>query len=99
VPDEVKAFRDTGGAPQELYAQAQVIVRRFHIGGALVGVWMGLAISGKLIAYSIRRRNPDYTADPGTCIACARCFMSCPVELKRRGLISELPVVETAGKS
>ncbi len=98
VPDEVKAFRDTGGTAEELYAQLPMLVRRFRIGGALVGVWMGLAIGGKLIAYSIRRRNPDYTADPGTCIACARCFMSCPVELKRRGLISELPVVEAMGK-
>ncbi len=98
VPDEVKVFRDTGGTTDELYPQVQIIVHRFRIGAALVGVWMGLAISGKLIAYSIRRRNPDYTADPGTCIACARCFMSCPVELKRRGLISELPVVEAGGK-
>ena len=97
APDEVKVFRDAGGVPNELYAQLQVIVRRFRVGGSLVGIWMGLAISGKLVAYSVRRRNPEYSTDPGTCIACARCFMSCPVELKRRGLISELPVVEMPG--
>ena len=57
-PDEVKAFRDTGGTAEELYAQVQIIVHRFRFGGALVGVWMGIAISGKLIAYSIRRAEP-----------------------------------------
>jgi ferredoxin len=67
------------------------IQKQFRLGGALVGAWMGVVIGGKLIAHSIRRRRGEYTADAGTCLACARCFRSCPVELKRLGLITELP--------
>jgi ferredoxin len=93
LPQAVALFRASGQPAEMLYAQASGIQKRYRTGAALVGVWMGLVISGKLIAYSIRRRRGEYRADSGTCLACARCFDSCPVELKRRGVIAELPVV------
>jgi NAD-dependent dihydropyrimidine dehydrogenase PreA subunit len=91
--DPLKVFKASGDAPADLYARVATIQKHFRIGGALVGAWMGLIVSGKLIAHSVRRRRSEYTADSGTCVGCARCFKQCPVELKRRGLITELPVV------
>ena len=93
--DTLKVFRASGQTPDQLFADVQNLRHRFRFASALLGVWMGLVISSKLLSHTIRRRRTDYTADAGTCLACARCFMSCPVELKRRGLITELPVVLT----
>jgi polyferredoxin len=92
--DELKQFLASGDSSDELFAQARGVQHRFRLASAGVGAWMGLVICWKLIAYTIRRSRKDYTADPGTCLACARCFDSCPVELKRKGIILELPIVE-----
>ena len=35
-------------------------------------------IGGRLIARSTWRRRKDYEADPGACLACARCYDYCP---------------------
>ena len=86
--DTLKVFRASGQTPDELYAGVDGLRLRFRHGAALLGVWMGLVVSGKLISHTIRRRRGDYSADPGTCVACARCFSSCPVELKRRGVFT-----------
>jgi NosR/NirI family transcriptional regulator, nitrous oxide reductase regulator len=92
--DSLRIFKQSAQAPADLYDAIHGLQQRFRVGASLVGLWMGVVVSGKLIAHSVRRRRSDYTTDPGTCIGCARCFSSCPVELKRRGVISELPVVE-----
>ncbi len=91
--DALKLFLTSGRSSDELYAQVDSLRGRFRIGASLVGVWMGVVIGSKLITFGIRRRRQEYTADPGACLACARCFEDCPVELKRRGVIMELPVV------
>ena len=90
---QLSFFKSQGQSPNALYAHVVIIQRQFRIGAMIVGIWMGLVISGKLIAHSIRRIRTDYTADTGACLACARCYTSCPVELKRRGVIQELPTV------
>ena len=92
-PDELSLER-ARQTPNEILAEAIAIRDRFSIGGWVFGAWVGLVISAKLIRYTLRRRRDDYTADPGACLACARCFDSCPVELKRRGVITELPVIQ-----
>ena len=50
---------------------------------ALLGGWIGLVISLKLISLTIRRRSDGYQADPASCISCARCYVSCPIEQER----------------
>lgn len=92
--DELKQFLAAGDSADELFAHVRIVQHRFRAAAAGVGAWMGLVICWKLIAYTIRRTRKEYTADAGTCLACARCFDSCPVELKRKGIILELPVVE-----
>jgi len=85
-------FRASGTPVERLYADARVVSDRFVLAGRLCGVWIALVIGGKLIALSIRRKHHDYEADRARCVACARCFQSCPQELQRLGL----PVPEGA---
>ena len=80
--DEVKAFHATGQSTQQLYAAAEAIQRRFTWGAPIFGAWIGLAIWARLIAPIFRRRRSDYHADASACVACARCFASCPAELR-----------------
>lgn len=89
----LEAFLASGQTSDAIQTVAANLRHQFHIGATLVGLWMGLVISAKIIALSTRRNRADYTADPGTCLACARCFEDCPVELQRRGVILELPVI------
>ncbi len=76
--DVSDAFRATGQITEVLYADATQIRNRFGIGGALLGAFVGLVAGGKLIALSVRRRRTEYEADPASCLACGRCYNSCP---------------------
>jgi NAD-dependent dihydropyrimidine dehydrogenase PreA subunit len=78
------AFRATGQTTELLYEDATKIRNRFGLGGALLGGFVGLVAGGKLIALSIRRRRTEYEADPASCLACGRCYQSCPKEHERR---------------
>ena len=86
------AFRLTAEPVENLYAEAQAVRDRFVLAGRLCGAWIALVIGGKLIALTICRKRHDYEADQSRCVACARCFKSCPQELQRLGL----PVPEGA---
>jgi NosR/NirI family transcriptional regulator, nitrous oxide reductase regulator len=83
------AFNSTHRTPQELYADAFDVKRKFEIGGWLLGGWVGLVIGLKLIHLSVRRTRLDYEPDGGTCVACGRCFAYCPVERERHKKKSE----------
>ena len=84
--DPATVFRATGTPPEELFATARQIQGRYLTAGRLVGIWIGLVISLKLLALAVRRPRPDYEADQTRCVACARCYRACPEELKRLGL-------------
>lgn len=82
--NESKAFRDQGRTPAELYADARTIQRKYAIGAPILGAYMGLVVGIKLIALIVRRQRSGYTTDPGGCVACARCYVSCPVEREHK---------------
>ena len=82
--DETKRFWDSGAAPAELYAKAEQIRKRFSAGMVVFGSWVGAVIGLSLITASVRRFRTGYIADAGTCVACARCYQTCPVEHARR---------------
>ncbi len=86
------AFRSTGVPVENLYADAQSVRDRYVLAGRWCGAWIALVVGGKLISLAIRRKRHDYEADQTRCVACARCFKSCPQELQRLGL----PVPEDA---
>ncbi len=78
--DATDAFRATGTPTETLYAEARDIQRQFKIGGWLLGGFIGLIISIKLINMSVIRKQPIYDVDRGTCFSCGRCFSYCPVK-------------------
>jgi len=79
-----EAVREQGLAVAPLYESARQIRRQFQRGGMLFGLWCALAI-GARIAWIRRERAPRiYETDRADCVACARCFWSCPVEREWR---------------
>jgi ferredoxin len=92
--DASEAFRATGKSAESLYAEAGLVEFRFTgiiclagvgLGGAhLFGAFVGMVVGLKLVGLSIRRRRGDYEPDDASCIACGRCFATCPVEQAKR---------------
>lgn len=52
------------------------------------GAWTGLVIGLRLISLTLRTTRTDFEPDRGGCYACGRCYLSCPNERVRLGLIS-----------
>ena len=85
--DASAAFRATGRAIEELYAEADGIRAKFDTGGWIFGAFVGLVAGLKLIALSVWRQRSDYEASRASCLACGRCYKHCPrehVRLERR---------------
>jgi NAD-dependent dihydropyrimidine dehydrogenase PreA subunit len=101
--DLLTAWQSTGESPAELYQRAAKITARLGLGGAIAGAWLGSVVAFRLLKWGRGLPRAVYDADSGTCIACARCFESCPVELERRGIFTSpgatmsLPVLQEAG--
>jgi ferredoxin len=74
--------------PKAMLTRAVEIRHRFASGGWWFGGFVGLVLGVKLISLSLQARRTDYEPDRGACVACARCFMSCPNEHARRGLVA-----------
>ena len=87
MTDSTRAFRASGHPTEELYAEARVVQQRFKTGGWWLGGFIALVLMLKILAFSLRRRQPEYDVDTGSCLSCARCFSYCPYEKVRLGLI------------
>ena len=87
--------------PQAIFTAAENLRHRFALACMLFGGWVGLVIGVKLIALSVRQSRTDWEPDRGACFACARCFLSCPNERARLGLMSpsELPAPPAAAQT
>lgn len=85
--EHTRAFRASGKPTPELFAEAAAIGKRFKTGSWILGGFLGLIISLKLIGLSVVKKREEYEIDTGTCLSCARCFMYCPFEHVRLGLI------------
>jgi NosR/NirI family nitrous oxide reductase transcriptional regulator len=83
---EALSLERAAGDPETLLASARVIRQRTTLASWLLGGWVGLVIGIKLIALSVRVTRTDFEPDRGACVACARCFISCPNERVRLGL-------------
>jgi NAD-dependent dihydropyrimidine dehydrogenase PreA subunit len=84
--DESTAFRTTGRSTESLYEETAVKQRHFSIGSTLLGSAMGLLCGLTLMRTHICFRRDEYEAHRAGCIACGRCFLSCPREHLRRNL-------------
>jgi ferredoxin len=76
---EQEAFMTAGPALDALRLEAQNLQSRFATGGMILGIWLALVVSIKLIALSVWRPRTDYEPDRVHCFSCARCFSYCPV--------------------
>jgi len=94
--DASEAFRKTGRAAAELHAEAATVVRKVTAGAAVFGGFVGLVLGLKLVSLSVKRTRTGYEPDRVKCVSCGRCFMSCPRERERLGL---LPVAERPPRS
>ncbi len=81
--NELQAFYAKSQSPDDLVAEARRIEERFRVGAAIFGFWCGLVAALQVAAAGRVRRRRVYEIDHGTCVACGRCFMSCPKERSR----------------
>lgn len=79
-----EAFHEGTGTVEALRRDADAVSRRFQGGSALLGAFLGLVVGGRLVRLSVWRDPGRWEPDPASCLACGRCFDSCPVEQLRR---------------
>jgi ferredoxin len=77
--EESRAFSELSTTPETLMAQAARIKTKVRNGSGILGAFMGLVVSCKLLALSIRRKRTDYEPNRGDCYSCARCSDACSV--------------------
>ena len=76
--DATNAFYASGQSLEELYKTAAAKQKQFAVGSSIVGGWMALIAGISLIQYSIFWKRPDYQAQRTGCVACGRCYITCP---------------------
>ena len=87
--DASSAFRATGREIQALYDEAEDIRADFGTGGWIFGAFVGFVVGVKLIGLSVWRQRADYEASRASCLACGRCYKSCPREHVRLEEVKE----------
>jgi len=97
--DTRDAFRESEQTETDLYGEATGQRRTFESGGRLFGGFTGVVFGCTLIGLTLQRRRVDYEPDRATCFSCGRCFMSCPREHLRLGLITELEAAAAADET
>ena len=75
-----EAFYATNTPSANLFEQAREIRVAFRRGTAWFGLWCGLVAALTIVSALSPRRRREFLADPGECLACARCYEACPVE-------------------
>jgi len=86
--EATEAFELHGILSADLYREAADIHARFDVGAWGFGGWLGLVLGLKMIGQAVRRHRPEYDIDPGSCMACGRCYASCPVEHADRDAVA-----------
>ena len=79
-PIEIEAYRTSGKTEEELFAEANEMLDKFHIGGMILGGFIGLVFGLVLASLSVFKYRSDYEPNKGECLSCARCMVYCPVE-------------------
>jgi len=80
IPVEITTFRSSGMTDEELYLEAEDILKDFETGSWILGGFIGLVFGITLARLTIFRYRNDYTANKGNCFSCARCIEYCPVK-------------------
>jgi len=77
--EESRAYYETSTTYESLMAQGDRIKQKVRNGAGILGAFIGLVVSCKLLALSIRRKRTDYEPNRGDCYSCARCSDACSV--------------------
>ena len=77
---EADTFRVEGKTAAELHAESLAIKEKFKTGSALLGAFMALIMSIKLIELSVVKKRTIFEPHKETCFSCGRCYPYCPVE-------------------
>jgi ferredoxin len=75
---ETTTFRSMGKPEEKLLVDAEKIRAQMNMGGWLLGGFLGLVFSLKLIGISMVRSQKDYEVNKSTCFSCGRCCSYCP---------------------
>jgi hypothetical protein len=98
-PDQLALAR-AQRTESELLPAAVSVRRNLAIGGWILGGAFGLFLGAKLMGFSFWSRRTDWEPDAGDCVACTRCFRSCPQELIRLGITPpEVPPVSASASA
>jgi len=81
---EVTAFNGSGIMLEDLEKQASTLQAHFRTGSWALGGFLGAILGFGLIGASIKHRREIYEPNRGTCLSCARCYLSCPVEHQKQ---------------
>lgn len=82
-PVAADAFLRSGEDPAALYGRAAALERRFRRGSPAFGAWFGVMAGALLVVHSRRKVRTMFETDSSDCVACGRCFASCPREQAR----------------
>ncbi|MBX3178657.1 MAG: 4Fe-4S binding protein [Candidatus Hydrogenedentes bacterium] len=77
---QADTFRVEGKTAAQLHAESLAIKEQFKTGGALLGAFLALIISIKLIELSVIKKRTIFEPHKETCFSCGRCYPYCPVE-------------------
>lgn len=77
---EIKAFRSSGKPATEVYSEASAILKKFYVGGWILGGFIGLVFGILIAGRMMTRYRTDYIPNKGTCFSCARCVDYCPIK-------------------
>jgi len=77
---ESETFRLEGKTTASLHAESLAIKEKFKTGSALLGAFMALIITIKLIELSVIKKRTIFEPHKETCFSCGRCYPYCPVE-------------------
>jgi ferredoxin len=82
---ESETFRASTRTREELDTSAAAVLRRFQRGSPILGIFLAVVLFCRLIASFSYAPSTVYRPDPSRCVACTRCYDSCPREHLRRG--------------
>jgi ferredoxin len=81
---ETETFRQSGEPERELFNEAFALRRTFSRTGFIIGCFLGLVLSIRLIELMVTKKRTKYEIDRAGCFSCGRCFAACPREQRVR---------------
>ncbi len=77
---EIQAFKSSGKPQKQVFDEASLVLKKFYLGGWILGGFIGLVFGGLIAGRIITRHHADYVPNKGNCFSCVRCVDYCPVK-------------------